>query len=130
MRISPFPPPSIFLVFSRCVASPCQILAEYQKRGKKFVHELEFVAADVLTCLFANFAAVWLSCPTVAVKASKRGAAKAGGAVQVRSVAGASKPAGSVMTEPGWESFSNSDGSVCAEINLFASVDLVVCVCV
>lgn len=39
--------------------------------------------ADVLTCLFANFAAVWLSCPTVVVGASKRGAAKAGGALQV-----------------------------------------------
>lgn len=72
--------------FSRCFCffpPRRQLLAEYQKRGKKFKHQLEFVAADTLTCLFANFAAVWLSCPTVAVKASKRGAARAGGALQV-----------------------------------------------
>lgn len=60
-----------------------QCLAEYQKRGSKFMNELDFVLADTLTCLFANFAAVWLSCPTVAVKATKAGAAKAGGALQV-----------------------------------------------
>lgn len=60
-----------------------QVLAEYQKRGRRFFKELEFVLADTLTCLFANFAAVWLSCPTVAVKASKKGATKIGGALQV-----------------------------------------------
>eukprot|EP00904_Undaria_pinnatifida_P001004 jgi/Undpi1/10904/HiC_scaffold_3.g01430.m1 len=60
-----------------------QFLAEYQKRGKKFMAELDFVLADTLTCLFANFAAVWLSCPTVAVKSlSKKGAVKAGGVLQ------------------------------------------------
>lgn len=58
-------------------------LAEYQKRGEDFVRELDFVVADILTSLFANFAAVWLSCPTVAASASKRGAAAAGGALQV-----------------------------------------------
>ena len=62
-----------------------QFIAEYQKRGARFMAELDFVFADTLTCLFANFAAVWLSCPTVAVKAmSKKGAVKAGGVLQVR----------------------------------------------
>lgn len=60
-----------------------QVLAEYQKRGKRFYKELEFVLADTLTCLFANFAAVWLSCPTVVVKGSKKGAIKIGGTLQV-----------------------------------------------
>lgn len=70
-----------------------QFLAEYQKRGKKFMEELDFVFADTLTCLFANFAAVWLSCPTVAVKAvCKKEAAKAGGALQVKPPLGAACP--------------------------------------
>lgn len=72
------------LAIEMVTGTGAQILAEYQKRGKKFTEELDFVFADTLTCLFANFAAVWLSCPTVAVKAvCKKEAAKAGGAMQV-----------------------------------------------
>lgn len=72
------------LAIEMVTGTGAQFLAEYQKRGRKFVEELDFVMADTLTCLFANFAAVWLSCPTVAVKAvSRKGAAKAGGAFQV-----------------------------------------------
>ncbi|CAN0463226.1 unnamed protein product, partial [Hapterophycus canaliculatus] len=71
------------LAIEMVTGTAAQVLAEYQKRGKKFTEELDFVFADTLTCLFANFAAVWLSCPTVAVKAvCKKEAAKAGGAVQ------------------------------------------------
>ncbi|CAN0015997.1 unnamed protein product [Pylaiella littoralis] len=71
------------LAIEMVTGTMAQFLAEYQKRGKKFMEELDFVFADTLTCLFANFAAVWLSCPTVAVKAvCKKEAAKAGGALQ------------------------------------------------
>ncbi|CBJ32821.1 conserved unknown protein [Ectocarpus siliculosus] len=71
------------LAIEMVTGTAAQFLAEYQKRGKKFMQELDFVAADTLTCLFANFAAVWLSCPTVAVKAvCKKEAAKAGGTLQ------------------------------------------------
>lgn len=72
------------LAIEMVTGTAAQFLAEYQKRGKRFMQELDFVAADTLTCLFANFAAVWLSCPTVAVKAvCKKEAAKAGGTLQV-----------------------------------------------
>eukprot|EP00752_Nemacystus_decipiens_P009053 g8083.t1 len=71
------------LAIEMVTGTVAQFLAEYQKRGRRFMEELDFVFADTLTCLFANFAAVWLSCPTVTVKAvCKKEAAKAGGALQ------------------------------------------------
>ncbi|KAG5183582.1 hypothetical protein JKP88DRAFT_316729 [Tribonema minus] len=42
-----------------------QVLAEYEKRRDKFFKEFDFVLADILTSCFANFAAVWASCPTM-----------------------------------------------------------------
>eukprot|EP00903_Cladosiphon_okamuranus_P015580 g14385.t1 len=71
------------LAIEMVTGTAAQFLAEYQKRGRKFMEELDFVFADTLTALFANFAAVWLSCPTVTVKAvCKKEAAKAGGTLQ------------------------------------------------
>ncbi|CAM9951231.1 unnamed protein product [Discosporangium mesarthrocarpum] len=55
-----------------------KLVAEVQKRGDRFTQELDFVMADVLTCIFANFAAVWTSCPTVAATMAAAGAAGAG----------------------------------------------------
>lgn len=39
--------------------------AEYTKRGKNFNNELDYVAANVLMALVADFMLVWLPAPTL-----------------------------------------------------------------
>jgi len=45
--------------------------AEYAKRGEKFDSQLDFVAANILMALAADFMLVWLPAPTYAVGGSK-----------------------------------------------------------
>lgn len=47
------------------IGGAAQIVAEKQNRGEAFMKELDFVVAGVATCLLANFAAVYLSAPTL-----------------------------------------------------------------
>lgn len=39
--------------------------AEYKKRGNAFWHELDFVLANVIMALLADFCLVWLPAPTL-----------------------------------------------------------------
>eukprot|EP00475_Leptophrys_vorax_P033853 TRINITY_DN53881_c0_g1_i1.p1 TRINITY_DN53881_c0_g1~~TRINITY_DN53881_c0_g1_i1.p1 ORF type:complete len:444 (-),score=23.82 TRINITY_DN53881_c0_g1_i1:581-1912(-) len=43
--------------------------AEYEKRRENFFKELDFVTADVIMALIADFMLVWLPAPTVALRA-------------------------------------------------------------
>ncbi|GJP31906.1 hypothetical protein CLOM_g16115, partial [Closterium sp. NIES-68] len=43
--------------------------AEYEKRRENFFKELDFVVADVIMALLADFMLVWLPAPTVALRA-------------------------------------------------------------
>ncbi|CAI5485889.1 unnamed protein product [Closterium sp. Naga37s-1] len=43
--------------------------AEYEKRRENFFKELDFVVADVIMALVADFMLVWLPAPTVALRA-------------------------------------------------------------
>ncbi|KAK9821760.1 hypothetical protein WJX81_005007 [Elliptochloris bilobata] len=51
--------------------------AEYTKRGEKFSQELDFVAANIIMALVADFMLVWLPAPTLSFAA--RSSAKRGG---------------------------------------------------
>ncbi|KAF3781275.1 RETICULATA-RELATED 4 protein [Nymphaea thermarum] len=42
--------------------------AEYERRREKFVKELDFVLADVVMAIIADFMLVWLPAPTVSLK--------------------------------------------------------------
>lgn len=42
--------------------------AEYTKRGEYFNSQLDFVAANIVMALIADFMLVWLPAPTFAVK--------------------------------------------------------------
>lgn len=42
--------------------------AEYAKRGEKFNSQLDFVSANVIMALIADFMLVWLPAPTFSVK--------------------------------------------------------------
>ncbi|XP_078178881.1 protein RETICULATA-RELATED 4, chloroplastic-like [Carex rostrata] len=44
--------------------------AEYQKRKENFVKELDFVIADVVMAIVADFMLVWLPAPTVSLRSS------------------------------------------------------------
>ncbi|CAM9599923.1 unnamed protein product, partial [Chrysoparadoxa australica] len=52
-----------------------QLAAEYGQRKERFFAEFDFVLADCLTCCFANFAAVWTSCPTLSAGVATAAAA-------------------------------------------------------
>mmetsp|Transcript_34905 Transcript_34905/g.44522 ORF Transcript_34905/g.44522 Transcript_34905/m.44522 type:complete len:415 (-) Transcript_34905:304-1548(-) len=43
----------------------CQLAAEINQRGDKLLSQLDFVIADILTCVIANFVAVWMAAPTI-----------------------------------------------------------------
>ncbi|KAJ0980947.1 hypothetical protein J5N97_009202 [Dioscorea zingiberensis] len=43
-------------------------LAEYQRRGENFTKELDFVIADVVMAIVADFMLVWLPAPTVSLR--------------------------------------------------------------
>ena len=43
-------------------------LAEFTKRGDKFSEELDFVLANVIMALVADFCLVWLPAPTLSFK--------------------------------------------------------------
>jgi Protein RETICULATA-related len=60
----------------RCIYN-AQVAAEYEKRRENFFKEFDFVLADILTSCFANFAAVWSSCPTMTIAGAADGAAAA-----------------------------------------------------
>lgn len=47
------------------IGAVAQVLAEFSQRKERLLSELDFVFADVLTCLVANFAAMWLSAPAL-----------------------------------------------------------------
>ncbi|CAI5478677.1 unnamed protein product [Closterium sp. Yama58-4] len=47
--------------------------AEYEKRRENFLKELDFVVADVIMALVADFMLVWLPAPTVALRAPLAG---------------------------------------------------------
>lgn len=42
--------------------------AEYTKRGEKFSAELDFVLANVIMALIADFCLVWLPSPTISFR--------------------------------------------------------------
>jgi len=42
--------------------------AEYTKRGDNFSNQLDFVTANVIMALIADFMLVWLPAPTFSVK--------------------------------------------------------------
>ncbi|KAF3336335.1 Protein RETICULATA-RELATED 4 [Carex littledalei] len=44
------------------------VAAEYEKRKENFLKELDFVLADVIMALVADFMLVWLPAPTVSLK--------------------------------------------------------------
>lgn len=45
-----------------------QLVAEYQNRKQDFLKEIDFVAAGMMTCMFANFFSVYLAAPTLIPK--------------------------------------------------------------
>ncbi|CAM9248013.1 unnamed protein product [Heterosigma akashiwo] len=57
------------------IGGVCQLAAEVKERGDKLLQQLDFVVADVLTCVIANFMAVWLAAPTLAALAPPPAAA-------------------------------------------------------
>jgi Protein RETICULATA-related len=69
------------MLYHRDTVLKCaQVAAEYEKRRENFFKEFDFVLADILTSCFANFAAVWSSCPTMTVAgAAADGAVAAAG---------------------------------------------------
>ncbi len=48
-----------------------KVTAEYAKRQGRFGQELDFVAANVLMALIADFMLVWLPAPTLSYTAAK-----------------------------------------------------------
>ena len=61
--------------------------AEFAKRGDKFESQLDFVAANILMALAADFMLVWLPAPTYALRGS--GAVAGGGSGLVKKVSSA-----------------------------------------
>jgi hypothetical protein len=59
-----------------CVGFVTQLIAEYAKRGSKTLLEIDFVIADLVMGLSANFFAVYLSAPVLQTSKSKVSDAK------------------------------------------------------
>lgn len=53
-----------------------KLSAEYTKRGDNFAKEADFVAANVLMAIIADFMLVWLPAPTLALGAKSAGAGR------------------------------------------------------
>ncbi|KAI9078280.1 hypothetical protein K1719_039782 [Acacia pycnantha] len=56
------------VLFECCVGVFAKTAAEYEKRREKFFDELEFVVADVVMAIFADFMLVYLPAPTVSLR--------------------------------------------------------------
>ncbi|KAF8398353.1 hypothetical protein HHK36_017280 [Tetracentron sinense] len=59
-----FSPMSLTFVYSVI----CQTAAEYERRRENFFKELDFVFADVVMAIIADFMLVWLPAPTVSLR--------------------------------------------------------------
>jgi hypothetical protein len=66
----PLGPPQVLIEIA--IGAGAQLIAEIQQRGPNFRAEMDFVVAGLLTCVLANFFAVYLSAPTIIPKAAVR----------------------------------------------------------
>ena len=83
--------------------------AEYTKRGKNFSKELDFVAANIIMALVADFMLVWLPAPTLSFACAPPAARRAPCAcvparadAHVRGAAGRALPQSAAAWPPSW----------------------------